>query len=209
MSQKTPDLQAAYSLQTPEDSRKLYADWADSYDSDFINRNDYQLHRYTAQVYANRGGTGPALDVGAGTGACGSILRDLGVEPLDAMDISAEMLTQAMAKDIYRTSIVADLTLGPPASKDSYAGIVSSGTFTTGHVGPDGIDHLMQCARPGALFAISINCQHYENAGFARKFDSLSDQIRNLNLFETKIYGEAATGANKDDKAFIALFHKL
>lgn len=209
MTKETPSLQSAYALETPDDNRKLYADWAADYDQDFARQQDYHLPVHTAEIFVKAGGTGPVLDVGAGTGLCGAILANLGVGPIDAVDISAEMLDVAMAKDIYRDAIEADLNEGIPVPRDSYNGIISSGTFTTGHVGPEALDALLRVARPGALFAISINARHYEAAGFAAKLSALQDgQIRNLTLPETRIYGDNATGEHKDDIALIALFEK-
>ncbi|MCB1342642.1 MAG: class I SAM-dependent methyltransferase [Pseudooceanicola sp.] len=203
-----PDLNAAYALKTPDDSRRLYAEWAGDYDSGFAAREDYQLHIHTARAFVGAGGQGPVLDVGAGTGLCGAVLADLGVGPIDATDISQQMLAQAMRKDIYRDAIVADINEGIPVPPESYSGIVSSGTFTTGHVGPDAIDQLLRVARRGALLAISINAQHYASAGFAAKLDGLKGQIQRLTLTETTIYGSLATGDHKSDRALIALFEK-
>lgn len=208
MTGKPPDLTAAYALKTPEDSRRLYAEWAGDYDAAFAAREDYQLHIHTARAFVAAGGQGPVLDVGAGTGLCGAILADLGVAPVDATDISAEMLEVAMTKDIYRDAIVADLNEGIPAPPDSYAGIVSSGTFTTGHVGPGGLDALLRVARRGAQFAISINARHFDSAGFRAHFEALGTQITRLTLPEVRIYGDLAAGAHKDDTALIALFER-
>lgn len=204
-----PDLNQAYSLTSREATKRLYAEWAGDYDTSFAAREDYQLHIHTARAFVMAGGQGPVLDVGAGTGLCGAVLADLGVGPIDATDISAEMLAAAMRKDIYRDAIEADLNIGIPAPPDSYAGIVSSGTFTTGHVGPEAIDALLKVARRGARFAISINAKHYEKAGFAARFQALSKgHIQALTLKETRIYGDMATGDHKDDMALIALFEK-
>lgn len=209
MIQKTPDLDGAYALKTPEDSRQLYGKWADDYDRSFAAREDYQLHRHTARAFVAAGGQGPVLDVGAGTGLCGSVLSELGVGPIDATDISAEMLGQAMRKDIYRDAIEADLTTGLPMPRESYAGIVSSGTFTTGHVGPDVFGTLLRVARRGAQFALSINAQHYTAAGFAATFDVLKrDRIQKFSIRETRIYGDQTDRPHKDDTALIALFEK-
>lgn len=210
MSDKTPDLKAAYALQTPQDSVRLYAEWAGDYDQSFAAREDYQLHIHTARAFVTAGGQGPVLDVGAGTGLCGAVLSDLGVGPIDATDISGEMLAQAMRKDIYRDAIQADLNAGIPAPAGSYSGIVSSGTFTTGHVGPDAIDALLRVARRGAQFALSINARHYVSEGFAAKFAALrqQDRISNLRLPEVPIYGDMANGPHKTDTAMIALFEK-
>ena len=209
MANKTPDLQAAYALKTPDDSKQLYGEWAGDYDADFAAREDYQLHIHTARAFVAAGGQGPVLDVGAGTGLCGSVLAGLGVGPIGATDISAEMLQQSMRKDIYRDAIEADLTQGIPVAAESYSGIVSSGTFTTGHVGPNAIDALLRVARHGAQFAISINSKHFEVAGFDVKFGALEqNRIQKLTFSETPIYGDLATGSHKNDLAKIALFEK-
>lgn len=210
MTYKTPDLEAAYDLKTPEDSRHLYASWADDYDNSFADAQDYRLHARTARAFAEAGGQGPALDVGAGTGLCGAALSGLGVGPLDATDISPEMLARAGEKAVYRRLIEADLTQGLPMPPESYAGIVSSGTFTTGHVGPEALEALLPVARPGALFAISINAAHYRAAGFAARLEALSrGAICDLRLPEVRIYGDKAQGEHKDDIALIALFEKV
>lgn len=208
MTEKAPSLDAAYDLKTPEDSIRLYADWAREYDSGFAVDTDYQLHMHAASAFVRAHGAGPVLDVGAGTGLCGQVLAAQGVDPIDATDISQDMLDQAAHKDIYRSYIQADLTKGLPINNDSYAGIVSSGTFTTGHVGPDALDELIRVARKDALFAISINTQHFVAAGFKAKLDALSDRIAALALPETRIYGDKAQGPHAQDTAFIATFRK-
>lgn len=210
MSQKTPDLHSAYALKSPDDSRRLYAEWAGDYDQGFAAREDYQLHIHTARAFVAQGGQGPVLDVGAGTGLCGMALCDLGVGPIDATDISGEMLAQAMRKDVYRDAIVADINEGIHVPRESYSGIVSSGTFTHGHVGPDAIDELLRIARHGAQFALSINTEFFRDAGFAEKLRQLERdrKITHLKLHEVKIYGDLAVGPNKDDTAYVALMEK-
>ncbi|MCR9126230.1 MAG: class I SAM-dependent methyltransferase [Rhodobacteraceae bacterium] len=203
-----PDLSAAYALNTPDDSRALYARWAETYDSGFIAENHYILHLAVARAFADAGGAGPVLDVGAGTGICGEALAALDVGPVDATDISAEMLTRAQAKGVYRATFVADVTRPLDLSDAIYRGVVSSGTFTTGHVGPDAIDELLRVASPGALFALSINARHFAAAGFEAKLQSLSGRIRDLRLPEVAIYGPGAQGDHREDTALIALFGK-
>ncbi|WP_299085669.1 class I SAM-dependent methyltransferase [uncultured Ruegeria sp.] len=210
MSDKTPNLHAAYALKSPEDNKRLYGEWAGDYDADFAAREDYQLHIHTARAFVAAGGQGPVLDVGAGTGLCGVVLAGLGVGPIDATDISSDMLDVAMRKDIYRDTIEADLNLGIPVPRASYSGVVSSGTFTHGHLGPDVLPALLRVARPGAQFALSVNAHHFETLGFADALSTLAqNRIRNLTLPTTRIYGDLAAGANKDDTAFIALFERI
>lgn len=62
-----PDLDAAYALETPEDNRKLYAAWAQSYDAGFAEDMDYRLPALVADVMVEVvGSRSPVLDVGAG-----------------------------------------------------------------------------------------------------------------------------------------------
>lgn len=210
MSDDSPDLKAAYALKTPEDSRRLYAEWAGDYDSGFAAREDYQLPNLTAREFVRAGGQGPVLDVGAGTGLCGAVLDGFGVGPIDATDISADMLDIAMRKDIYRDAIVADLHDGIPVPSGSYSGVVSSGTFTHGHVGPDVLDALLRVARHGAQFALSVNAAHFASEGFETAFAQLqgTGQIASLSRVDVPIYGDLASGDHKHDRAFVVLFEK-
>ena len=52
----------------------------------------------------------------------------------------------------------------------TYGAVVSCGTFTHGHVGPTAFDELYRITRPGGLFAIGINPDHFTNLGFADRF---------------------------------------
>ncbi|NOD33429.1 MULTISPECIES: class I SAM-dependent methyltransferase [unclassified Ruegeria] len=210
MSDKKPDLHSAYTLNSPDEHKRLYAEWAGDYDDSIAAREDYLLHTHTARAFVRAGGQGPVLDVGAGTGLCGAVLSGLGVGPIDATDMSTEMLDQAMRKDIYRDAIEADVTQGIPVPRENYSGVVSSGTFTHGHLGPEVFPALLRIARPGAQFAISINARHFEKLGFTDMLRQLEQgQIRNLTLPEVRIYGDLAAGPNKDDRAFVALFERV
>lgn len=210
MTDNGPDLKAAYALQGPDDNRRLYAEWAGDYDTGFAAREDYQLPNLTAREFVRAGGQGPVLDVGAGTGLCGAVLDAFGVGPIDATDISADMLDIAMRKDVYRDAIEADLHDGIPVPTGSYSGVVSSGTFTHGHVGPDVLPAILRVARHGAQFALSVNSAHYASEGFADAFNHLRDsgRIDKLSLVEVPIYGDLASGEHKDDTAYVVLFEK-
>ncbi len=203
-----PDLENAYSLETVDDARRLYADWAETYETDFAQTMDFVLPGTVARMFAQAGGAGPVLDFGCGTGLVGTYLSDLGVGPVDGADLSPEMLAVARRKDVYRDLIEGDVLQGYDRDA-AYSGIVSSGTFTHGHVGPDALDELLRLAAPGALFALSINGEHFHDAGFAAEFETLRNQITDLKLPEIRFYGDNATGSHKDDTGRIALFRKV
>lgn len=177
---KKISLEDAYSVETPDDSVQLYKDWADSYDEDFIAATGYVAFQQAAAFFLKQAErpAGPVLDVGCGTGAVGSVLRDGGVDVLDGIDISQEMLDQAGKKKtrngaaVYSRLIQADLTGTIAIEDDYYAGIVSAGTFTHGHLGPECLDELWRVAAPGAVCSIGVNAAHFDSQGFAEKFSS-------------------------------------
>ena len=203
-----PDLDAAYALETPDDNRALYADWAQSYDEAFAKEMAYDLPRHVAETLAEVfAGTGPVLDVGAGTGLLAAHLPERAWE-MDALDISPEMLAVAAGKGLYRHTIVGDLTQRLEMEADSYAAVVSSGTFTHGHVGPDALDELLRVSKPGALFVLSVNAEHFVARGFASKFATLGKAVENLNTRDVAIYGPGADPAHQADRALVGVVRK-
>ena len=200
-----PSLKAAYALQGNADVKDIYENWADTYDTGFAADQGYQLPKEVATAYAENGGSGPVLDVGAGTGLVAAELRARGIDPIDAVDLSPEMLAVAEAKGLYRSVIEADITRPLPGTPH-YAGIVSAGTFTLGHVGPEGIRTLLDGAAPGTLFVISVNAQHFESAGFAAFLDEVAEQITDLRLKDVRIYDERADEAHQKDIARLLIF---
>ena len=203
---KDPSLHSAYALETPEDSVALYRDWARSYDSGFVAENDYILHEQVARHFALLGGFGPVLDVGAGTGQCGMALRARGIEPVDGTDISPDMLAEAQTKGAYRTLFAANLLDGLPAPHTPYQGAVSSGTFTHGHVGPEGIAPILDVLRARAWVVISVNAAHFASAGFEAELARLAPHITDLSLTDCAIYGPRAKGENARDMARLVAF---
>lgn len=205
---KDPGLDAAYALTSNAEIRALYRDWAGSYDDAFIKANGYRLPDLVASAFKAAGGRGPVLDVGAGTGAVAERLADVGIGPIDALDLSQEMLDVAAAKGLYRALYAADVLKPLSSISGHYSGIVSAGTFTHGHVGPDALDHLMAITVPGAVFALSINAQHFEARGFAAKLDALGVQITDLQTPEAPIYTSNPDPAHQADRAKIVTFVK-
>ena len=202
--QDDPDLEGAYALNSIEDTKRLYAAWADTYDEAFSDAQGYAIPREVVRVFSGMGGTGPVLDVGAGTGLVAQGLKASGVGPIDGLDISAEMLDVARQKHIYRNLIAADVT--KPLGLAGYSGIVSAGTFTLGHVGPEGILPLLDCAERGCLFVMSVNASHYSSAGFEALFNQIEPRIRDLTFEDVRIYSDKADLSHRYDMARIVSF---
>jgi predicted TPR repeat methyltransferase len=207
MTSRKPDLDSAFAMTSPAESVALYRDWADTYDAGFAAPMGYRLPSLVAEAFAAGQGAGPVLDVGAGTGLVAERLAALGIGPVDAVDISPDMLAIAATKGHYRVVMVADLYQGVPVPDGSYRGITSSGTFTHGHVGPRVFDELLRLAAPGALFALSINLGVYHEQGFATKLAELGPRITGLHLADMLIY-DTPDKAHEDQRALIVTFRK-
>jgi len=201
--QKTPSLQNAYDLKSPDDNVELYSAWAETYDNDFIEDMQYKLHFSVAEEFVLNGGNGLILDVGAGTGALAQALLQRAKFSIEATDISKEMLKVANSKRIYQRSFLSDLTKKIPVDNSFYDGVVSSGTFTHGHVGPSAMDELVRVTKAGGLVTISVNEKHWIALDFESAIDRLNKPIRNYTLKKISIYGEQSTHDHKDDKAII------
>ena len=172
------DLVDAYAVETPDDNRDLYARWAATYESVFIADNGYVYHLGVVGSFVDTASDGddPVLDVGCGTGLVGVALRATGLWTVDGLDLSAEMLGEARVKvagegdPVYRHLHEGDLTATLDIPSGAYGAVVSCGTFTHGHVGPTAFDELYRITRPGGLFAVGINLDHFVNLGFADRF---------------------------------------
>ena len=203
-----PNVHQAYALETPEDSKRLYASWASTYDRTFAEKTGFAMPDHVAELFRENGGRGPVLDAGAGTGlVAGAILRAASVD-IDAFDISAEMLTEARDKGFYHALYEGDLMQTLPFADKTYQSIVSAGTFTHGHVGPEALDELIRVGASGALYVLTIKKDHFVEKGFEKKFQDLEPQLCDFTTEMRPIYVEE-DGTTKDtDQGLIVIFRK-
>ena len=203
-------LNDAYSVKTPEDNIKLYKVWASSYDDDFAKKNDYRspvLISNYYDKYSNKNDA-PVLDVGAGTGLIAEVMNKKNTIDIDAIDISPEMLESAKSKNCYNKLIEADLTKNLDIDNNYYGAIVSAGTFTHGHIGPNALDELLRVTKPSGLFVITIHSKVYVNQNFEQKFQDINEQITDLTFHEEKAYGNNPDKDHGNDTVFITVFRK-
>ena len=203
-------LNDAYSVKTPEDNIKLYKVWASSYDDDFAKKNDYRspvLISNYYDKYSNKNDV-PVLDVGAGTGLIAEVMNKKNTIDIDAIDISPEMLESAKSKNCYNKLIEADLTKNLDIDNNYYGAIVSAGTFTHGHIGPNALDELLRVTKPSGLFVITVHSKVYVNQNFEQKFQDINEQITDLTFHEEKAYGNNPDKDHGNDTVFITVFRK-
>lgn len=215
----------AYALVTPDDSRALYARWAATYESDFVDSTGYMIPDRVAEEFADVAGVldGPVLDVGCGTGLVAfALVRDTAGEGvdwiIDGVDISPQMLAESGRKrrpdgsPLYRRLLEVDLTSDLLQRADlldaRYAGVVSAGTFTHGHLGPESLSALIQLGRPGAIFAIGINAEHFQSFGFAECLHEEVERgrIRNLAPCIVEMYRPGSD--HEGEQAVVAIFRR-
>ncbi|HKJ65385.1 MAG TPA: class I SAM-dependent methyltransferase, partial [Desulfopila sp.] len=120
---------------------------------------DYHIDSPTAKV----------LDAGCGTGLVGEILDGLGYASIDAMDFSADMLSEAEKKSVYDTLYQADMNETLDIPDDHYDATICVGTFTFAHVGPDAFDELVRITRPGGHICFTIRDGAYQEYGYRNK----------------------------------------
>jgi predicted TPR repeat methyltransferase len=211
------DLDKAYSVKTPEDSRRLYAEWASTYNETFIKANDYVYPRTIAQKFDElipRSDIQTVVDIGCGTGAVGSYLANLRPNlKITGVDISAEMLAEASklkridGSPVYRDLIEVDLTAELP--KKSFDAMISAGTFTHGHLGAETFISLIALVRFNGWLVIGINAEHFLSQGFGSALQNAQDQglTTHAQFHNVQIYGPKS--AHYGDLATIAIFQRL
>lgn len=184
-------LENAYKLATPLDNKAYYDEFASTYDADFATALGWQYPKAIAAIYREHSTTDdvPIADIGCGTGLVAEALQCV-PEYIDGIDISVEMLAKASDKKLYRNTILADLMADLAPIKKNYGAVVSAGTFTSGHLGPEPLEHLLDIARPGGLFVIGVNKEFYLEAGFDPVIRKLERQgaITDLRVVEVSMY---------------------
>ena len=152
----------------------FYQKWANNYDAQMLGLG-YVSPRHIARLLAEHlpARQSDIFDVGCGTGLTCSYLQEHGYTHLDSVDLSEDMIRVAAERGIYRELMVGDVTAPLARDSGSYDAVISSGTFTHGHVGPEPFDEIIRILRPGGIFACTVHKDIWETHGFKKKFASL------------------------------------
>jgi SAM-dependent methyltransferase len=203
-------LENAYKLKTPADNVSYYDEFALTYDGDFAQDMGWNYPRAIADIYSNIAAAEdvPIADIGCGTGLVAVELK-MSRDIIDGFDISPEMLRLAEDKSIYKALYKADLTGSLDAFPDDYGAVVSAGTFTHGHLGPDALMNLLTMGRPGSLFVIGINKVHFDALKFGELIKELKfgSKISHTELREIPMYSKT-DHEHGTDVALAQIFRK-
>ena len=157
-----------------EETMKVYADWADSYDNDVTSKGYRTPDRIAQALSTHLTGDGPILDFGCGTGISGMAMKMAGIGPLHGTDISQEMLDLAEEKSIYDR-----LWLGEPgavpAKPGEYRAIVAAGVVSLGAAPPETLDSLISALAAAALLALSFNDPTLEDGSYDKHLEGVVD----------------------------------
>jgi predicted TPR repeat methyltransferase len=186
-------LGAVYGAKTTDEVAALYDNWAAGYDSDMA-RAGYRHPTICLALLARHLPirSAPVLDAGAGTGLLGEWLKIAGYPIVHGMDISDGMLAVARTRGSYDALYRAALGTRLPFEDGAYAGIVSSGVFTTGHVGPEGLDDLVRICRPGGVLVLTVKTTLWAD-GFAAHIAALPVTLIEETAPYVSMPGEAGT----------------
>lgn len=167
-------LGAVYDAKGADEVAALYDRWAGTYDEEMA-RAGYRHPSICLALLARHlpKGAAPLLDAGAGTGLIGEWLGIIGYPHVEALDISQGMLDAAARKQAYKTYHRLALGGELPFEDGQFAGIVSAGVFTTGHVGAEGLDELVRIVRPGGAIVLTVKTTLW-NESLAAKVDALA-----------------------------------
>jgi len=158
-------LDKVYTADNHEDLMDAYKDWAGDYDGDTVQKFGYVAHEVSAKALNKFMPDTDAviLDAGCGTGLVGEVLNKMGYGKIDALDYSREMLVEAESKGIYDACIQADLSKTLDMEENTYDAVICVGTFTYGHVGPEGFDELVRITKPGGRICFTIRDGAFED----------------------------------------------
>ena len=194
-------LGAVYDAKQPGEIASIYDKWADTYDAE-MSAVGYRHPTICLALLARHlpRDAEPILDAGAGTGALGEWLTIMGYPRVEAMDISAGMLAVAAKKNVYSALHQQDMAGTLPFADNSYAGIISAGVFTSGHVGAEGLDELVRVCQPGGVIVLTVK-DALRASGFADYVSDLESKGLVQQIEETDPYlsmpGESGTSPSR------------
>ena len=158
-----------------EELMAAYGEWAAKYDHDLLGEMGYVAPMIASNLLKDhlidKGAR--ILDAGCGTGIVGGLLHEHGFRHIEGLDYSSPMLAQAGAKNIYQALHHGDLTATLEIADDVYDAIISVGTFTCGHVGPEAFDELVRITRPGGQICFTVREQAWEEENYQTKVGEL------------------------------------
>lgn len=149
-------------------TKPLYDEWSQTYEADLLDKFGYSGHIIAAEALVPLVGDKAAaiIDIGCGTGLVGQELKQAGYTNIDGLDISASMLAEAKAKNLYSRLIEGDMQQRTSIKDAIYDALICAGSFAPGHLGPECFPEFIRIVRSGGPIVIFMNGAHYVEDGY-------------------------------------------
>lgn len=187
MTNKTEDTDL-WSARSAEDTQKIYADWATTYEDDLTALSYATPDRVAQALIAQFPDLeAPVLDFGCGTGLSGVALRKVGFDQVDGTDISPQMLERAATKTFEDAPLYRRTWLGQIGQIDitpgDYPIIVATGVVSLGAAPPEMLDTLLAALATGGLLAFSYNDPTLKNEQYIKTLEDVLEAEKAEVLF--------------------------
>ncbi|MDX1593420.1 MAG: class I SAM-dependent methyltransferase [Gammaproteobacteria bacterium] len=178
MTQRKPIHDRVLNASGKEELAAAYGEWADHFDHDLLDELGYVAPALASERFSKHvtDETARILDAGCGTGLVGERLEDAGYRHVVGLDFSEAMLDKARDKEVYEALHRADLTARLEFPDDSFDAVISVGTFTCGHVGPEALDELIRVTRPGGCICFTVREQAWHEEDYRSRLDALRER---------------------------------
>jgi predicted TPR repeat methyltransferase len=113
--------------------------------------------------------------VGCGTGLLAASLRAEGFNRVDGLDYSAPMLAVAQREGRIDEAFLRDLNETLEMGAECYDMLVSTGTFTHGHVGAACLPELLALLAPGGHLICTVHRNVWDEGGFGTGLQALAE----------------------------------
>lgn len=203
MQDDTGFLHAAYELDTIDETRAFYDQWAATYDAE-IAENGYETPKRCAaalgSVVPDLGAS--VLDLGCGTGLSGLALRQAGFTTIDGCDLSQGMLARAAQRDgLYRDLWLSDVSNPFPFDAGTYTHIAAIGVIASTHAPASTIDAALGALPSGGCLVFSLNDHTLQDPSFeARILENVDTGFATV-LFRE--HGEHLPGLNMKSNVYV------
>ncbi|XP_069949562.1 methyltransferase-like protein 27 isoform X2 [Cherax quadricarinatus] len=126
------------------------------------------------------------LDVAAGTGWVGSQLHQKGFTNIDAVEPSGGMMNILNNTGVYTRKYQEFIGFGQcTVPEDSYDVVVVCGSLCRGHIPVEGINDMIQVAKPGGLVAILMRKECLLTAEeYKDKLEAHMDHLEKTNVWQ-------------------------
>lgn len=162
----------------PSKLRQYYEQWARTYDED-VSSEGYCGPQFITDLLVSladhcdleidiKDHDLAILDAGCGTGLVGVALAQKGYRQIDGCDLSPAMVEKARTTGAYKTlNRDIDLAQRNGVYRDGhYDVVICCGTFTNGHLPPEGLVELVRIAKPQGLVLVSARKSYYDTTDF-------------------------------------------